>query len=209
MILGLDVSTTVCGWAIIDRNGKNVGIGYHRFAKDVDLYYKISEFRMVIDEAIYEYCGAYPNQIHQIYIEEPVKMYGASTAHVISLLQRFNGMVSATLAIDHGINPVLINALHARSVVGLKVPRGIKKVEGKKAILQHVRDTGLVSENNWQYKKTGQPQDHCFDMADAFVIAYAGYLNESNRISAKATGSVKGDGAGNSVHLPVLSASQA
>jgi len=40
--------------------------------------------------------------------------------------------------------------------------------------LQHVQKLGIIPEEKWGLKRTGNPKDWCFDQADAYVVALAG-----------------------------------
>jgi hypothetical protein len=52
------------------------------------------------------------------------------------------------------VEPTLINVISARGILGIKVPKGLKKTEKKPFILQGVRNMNIVPESKWQYKKT-------------------------------------------------------
>lgn len=96
----------------------------------------------------------------------------ASMASTLAKLQRYNGMISAFLYFEENIEPILINASHARNLCGLKIRRG---EDAKKQVLTYVKDSGIFPEERWEYKKTGNVKDYMYDMCDSWVVARAGY----------------------------------
>ena len=69
------------------------------------------------------------------------------------------------------IQPEYIAATSARKRCGITVPRGSKS---KEVVLQYVVDN--VPDVSIIYTKFGNPQAQCYDKADSWVIAKAGYL---------------------------------
>jgi hypothetical protein len=175
VILGLDASTTVCGWCILKTDGTVFDAGHIKFDSASDLYHRLRQFREML---LNLFKGL---QVRQVFIEEPKKMFGSkSTAHVMSLLQRWNGMVSAMISIDF-MDPVLINEKSARKQIGINIPH--KCSNAKLLVAQHVMESRVLPDILWQFKKTGKLKDHCLDIADAYVVARAGYLNGPIKIS--------------------------
>ncbi len=167
MILGLDVSTTFIGYTILEDNGKYVDIGYLELKKCEDLYEKALLFQFLIKKIKTKY----QNETFKVIVEEPLKRFSKSTAHIIGLLNRFNGMVCTLILIEMGIKAELVNALTARKKNGLKVPKGVKKKDAKNFILGFVKSLKIVPEDKWLLKKTNNPKDFCYDMADSFIVA--------------------------------------
>jgi Holliday junction resolvasome RuvABC endonuclease subunit len=179
MILGLDCSTVVCGWCILDNYGKFLSVGHIKFNKSNNLYDKLRFFRSVIRLAIVENLIK-GGDIDKIFIEEPAKMFSsASTAHIMSLLQRFNGMICAAISIDLAKDPELISCSTARKLVGVSLPKKAKKKDTKNAIYRHIKQLNIIPNETWEYKKTGTLKDHCFDICDAYVVARGGFLRGS------------------------------
>jgi len=112
------------------------------------------------------------DKTNKIYVEEALKSFaaGGSMAQVISLLTAFNAACRYVVYEVLATEPTLLNVSSARKKVGLKIP---KKSNTKKCVLDFVKAQNVIPENIWQYKKTGNPKDYCFDMADSFVIAKA------------------------------------
>jgi Holliday junction resolvasome RuvABC endonuclease subunit len=158
-ILGLDISTTTIGWALIFKeDGRTQSVGHITFKKGLDLWDKLNHFK----EQSNQFLGS---DISAVSIEEPLKGFkpGLSSAQTLSLLSQFNGMVSATVFNITGIKPVHINASTARSSVGIRIDTKDKTKTTKQKILEQVK----FKDNNIPW--TGKKGDE--DAADAWVVA--------------------------------------
>ena len=154
MILGLDVSTSRTGWAIITDEGEYVDSDFFKMKPKTPLEERATAFAKYL--------------INEVRIEEPFSMFsgGKTTAKTMSSLQRFNGMVSL-LAYQHlGKPPTMVGATTARSRCGIKVPRGTK---AKVVVLQWVDDN--IEQFEMVYTKHGNPKPGLDDEADAIVVA--------------------------------------
>jgi len=168
--LGLDISTSSTGWALIDRSGNAIDIGWFSISKIEGLNKKADEVEIGLKKI---------QKPDGIFIEENVLGFsrGASSAGVIVTLAKFNAIVSNICWKLWGIEPVSIPAIRARSLVGLKVPRGENV---KEHVLHWAKNKS--DEKFWPTKvlKTGKrkgqviPVQGCFDAADAFLLATAG-----------------------------------
>ncbi len=172
MILGLDISTSITGVSIVDRNNELIYCEAWRTDKPrLSFYEKLD----AIKDNICHLKSQYP--IEKIYVEEPLGMFaaGRSSAQVISKIQRFNGAVCWMLRELFDMDPEYINVYTARKTCGIKVKRGEK---AKKVVLQHVLET--EKDFKAEYTKKGNPVKGVYDKADSLVIAKAGYyLNKS------------------------------
>ena len=172
MILGLDISTSITGVSIVDRNNELIYCEAWRTDKPrLSFYEKLD----IIKDNICHLKSQYP--IEKIYAEAPLGMFaaGRSSAQVISKIQRFNGVVCWMLRELFDMNPEYINVHTARKTCGIKVKRGENT---KKIVLQHI----LENEKDFkaEYTKRGNPAKGVYDKADSLVIAKAGYyLNKS------------------------------
>lgn len=190
MILGVDISTSITGFAII-ADGQLV----YYDSIDMRKYKGIFEKTMVIKEKILDLYETYQFDsepgvtigdsnypIEHIYIEQSLHMFmgGKSSAKTLSTLTRFNGIVSWILFEIFEIEPKFIGASSARKLAGIKVPRGQK---AKQVVLQHLLDNEAAF--NIEYTKHGNPKPESYDRADAIVIAMAGHATESKNESAK------------------------
>ena len=170
IILGLDISSSITGFALVDAESKELLLYDH-----VDLRKK----KCVFEKA--EYVKQYITQIKEsvnishIYIEQPFTFFnsGGSTAKTMAILQKFNGIVSWLCWDLLKIKPIYIGATQARKAYGIKVPRGKK---AKSVVLEHI----LKNENKFtiEYTRHGNPKTESYDRADAIVIAKAGAILE-------------------------------
>ena len=188
MILGVDVSTSITGLAIVAdgsivyydsvdlRKYKNV-FEKGRILKEkiVDLY----EAYQFSNEEFFLGNSKYP--IEHIYIEQPFTFFnsGGSLAKTMATLQKFNGIVSWFLYEIFEIQPEYVLAQSARKTVGIKVPRGEK---AKAVVLKYLLDTEPAF--NVEYTKKGNPKPESYDRADAIIVAKAGYIIEQERENA-------------------------
>jgi|TARA_R110002020_G_scaffold46430_1_gene132028 hypothetical protein len=184
MVLGVDVSTSITGFAIIADGSllyyDSIDLRKHKgfFSKTIAIKEKILDlyevYQLNNDDESTSLGGAdYP--IEHIYIEQPFTFFnsGGSSAKTMATLQRFNGVVSWLLYEIFEIEPKFIGATSARKVAGIKVPRGQK---AKQVVLQHLLDTEPAFKI--EYTKHGNPKPESYDRADAIIIAKAGYQTE-------------------------------
>ncbi len=189
MILGVDVSTACCGWTVLYPDGRLLTFGYVQLKSEDDLYERLRRFihqmQALKDELNYP--------IEHIYVEEPAKVYNAgSSAHTMSILQRFNGMICAQLWYYFGKKPQLIEVKSARRMVGITIPRKMTRIEVKKLVLEYVKSQVTGCDLLSEQKKTGNPKDYCYDVADSYVIAKAGLLNGQYLLSNSASRLISG-----------------
>lgn len=167
MILGLDISTSITGATVIDENGKVI----YNEAWDLRKYKDFFEKAAVIKSKIWELDDTF--LIKEVYIEQSLQSFrsGFSSAKTLSTLSRFNGVVSWLCYHILELKPEYIAATSARKKCGIKVPKGVK---AKQVVIQYVLDN--VPAVNIVYTKHGNPKPSCFDKADSWVVAQAGYL---------------------------------
>ena len=185
MILGVDVSTSITGFAIV-ADGKLV------YYDSVDLrkYKNVFEKGVVLKEKILDLYEAYQcnNEnsctgsaefpIEHIYIEQPFTFFnsGGSSAKTMATLQKFNGIVSWFIYEMFEIQPKYVLAQSARKTVGIKVPRGQK---AKQVVLKFLLDTEPAF--HIEYTNKGNPKPESYDRADAIIVAMAGHILEQER----------------------------
>ena len=184
MILGIDVSTSITGFAVV--------------ADDEVLYYDSVDLRKykgvinkakVIKEKIDDIFEAYQCDgehalmgssdypIECIYIEQPFTFFnsGGSSAKTMAVLQKFNGIVSWLVYEMFEIEPQYVTAMEARKLCGIKVPRGQK---AKQVVLEHLLDSEQAFKI--EYTNRGNPKPESYDRADAIIVAKAGYKLQQN-----------------------------
>ena len=166
MILGLDISTSITGATILDKDGKvlfNEAWDTRRFKN----FFQKSEY---IEDKIKKL----NHPIQKVYIEQSLQSFrsGFSSAKTLSTLSRFNGVVSWLAYTILRVEPEYMAATSARKLCGIKVPRGVK---AKQVVIKHVIDN--VPDVLIEYTKHGNPKPQCFDKADSWVVAMAGWLS--------------------------------
>ncbi len=182
MILGVDVSTSITGFAVVAegqlvyydsvdlRKYKNV------FDKTIAMKEKILDlyemYQLNNDDSSSAGYGESMYPIEHIYIEQPFTFFnsGGSSGKTMAALQKFNGIVSWLLFETFEIRPEFIGATSARKHAGIKVPRGKK---AKQVVLEHLLETEPAF--HIEYTRHGNPKPESFDRADAIVIAKAGW----------------------------------
>ncbi len=168
MILGIDVSTSKVGLAIIDFDGNLKTYDMIKFKKEHSLEQRAVSF----ENKILKFDKYY--HINSVYIEQPAMMFrgGKTTAATMAKLQRFNGMCSYACRKVFDFDPELIHPNSARKKMNISIPRNVenKKVYIINEVQKHYP--------NFTYQKTrfGNPKPGTDDMADAIVVAYAGYI---------------------------------
>jgi len=188
MVLGIDISTSITGFAIV-ADGQLVfydSIDLRKYKNIFDKTIAIKEKLLDIFEMYQcdneDHLGiggsAYP--IEHIYIEQSLHMFmgGKSSAKTLSVLTRFNGIVSWLVYELFEMVPQFIAATSARKRAGIKIPRGQK---AKTVVLQYLLENEPAFKV--EYTKHGNPKPESYDRADAIVIAHAGYHTEYNDIA--------------------------
>ena len=167
MILGLDVSTSITGATVLDNEGKIVYNEAWDTRKYKDFFKKAEYVEKRIDELRNNGFG-----IERVYIEQSLQSFrsGFSSAKTLSTLARFNGVVSWLVYRILQTEPEYIAATSARKTCGITVSRGQK---GKQVVMQYILDN--VPEVTISYTRNNNIKPECYDKADSWVIAKAGY----------------------------------
>jgi Holliday junction resolvasome RuvABC endonuclease subunit len=133
MILGLDISTSITGLAIVDKSGKMLYTNHIDTRKEKNIFEKANKVR----NSLLELKNSY--SIEFIFIEQPFTFFnsGGSSAKTMAILQRFNGMISWIVNEMFKIEPDYIEASKARKLCGVKIARGQNT---KKVVLEAVLD---------------------------------------------------------------------
>ena len=167
MILGLDVSTSITGYTVIDYQGKLIRCSAWDMRNKKKFSNHFDKASYIKDELLFLKAQM---PIEHVYIEQPFMFFnsGGSSAKTMASLQRFNGIVSWICYSVYDIKPKYLTANEARKHCGIKIPRGEK---AKKVVIEWV----LKNEKGFkvEYTHKGNPKPHYFDMADSLVIATA------------------------------------
>jgi hypothetical protein len=185
MILGVDISTSITGFAVVTDNVlvyyDSIDLRKYKgvFAKTIAMKEKLMDiyemYQLDNDDRL---VGDSEFPIEHIYIEQSLHMFmgGKSSAKTLSTLTRFNGIVSWLLFELFEMEPQFIGASSARKRAGIKVPRGEK---AKQVVLKYLLDNEPTFKI--QYTSKGNPKPESFDRADAIIIARAGDIIEREK----------------------------
>jgi len=168
LILGLDVSTSITGITILEKDGTLV----YNDSWDTRKYKSFFEKVKYVEEQVVHLSKLYGG-FERVFIEESLQTFrsGFSSAKTLSTLARFNGVVSWLVYRILKTEPEYLAATSARKLCGIKVPRGTK---AKQVVIQHILDN--VPEIQIEYTKQNNVKPHCYDKADSWVIAKAGLI---------------------------------
>jgi hypothetical protein len=172
-ILGLDVSTSNTGVVFLDDSAQILTLDHIDFKGCETFWDKCDRLR----ERFQEFKQVHP-QIAAFYIEEPMKRFAAgfSSAEVISMLQRFNGIACFLARETWGVDPVYVNVASARKLAGIKVTTKAKSggKDVKTQVFDHMAANDL-KHVSWPLKmRSANIVDWAKDVTDAYVIAKAG-----------------------------------
>ena len=168
LTIGLDISTSCTGICALDERGSLVSLTHIKYPSKLSLWEKADLTRSELKKLIAQTDGTFK----RFFVEESLQKFrpGLSSAKTLTTLSKFNGIVSYLGREVFKIDPEAINVNAARKSVGLKVPRGTK---AKAVVMQHCIDNEKMFEV--EYTRFGNIKQHYYDIADAIVIAKAGF----------------------------------
>ena len=180
MILGLDISTSIVGIAVINPETKELVVSEHIDLTKIDSVFSKAE---LVGAELWRISNTH--DIENLFIETALMRFipGRSRADTIVKLAKFNGIVSWICYDTFGLKPTYLNVNTARSLYGLSFPRGTKGPQRKKMVVEAVIEKEKtafkyeMARGGKNYKKGTD------DRADAVVIARAGEFllrNENN-----------------------------
>ena len=170
MILGLDISSSITGITVLDEKGSILYCMHVDTRKEKGLIKKAKK----VEEALFNLsCQV---EINRIYVEQSLQTFrsGFSSANTLSVLSKMNGIVSWICYKVFGKEPLYLEAKSARKQIGIKIPKGSK---AKEVVMDFMVDN--VEDFKVQYTRYGNPSPGYADRADSYVIAKAGWLNET------------------------------
>lgn len=170
--LGLDISTSCTGICILDRELKIkelIALDFKNKNKYPNLFSKAAKVESTLTELGSRF------KIESVAIESALHMFrpGASSANTISMLMKFNGIVSWLAFKTLNIEPEFISASTARKQCGIKIKKGKK---AKLTVLEHLMENEAQFVPFVKYTRTGSISPNTYDMSDAFVIAKASLI---------------------------------
>lgn len=172
--MGLDASTSVIGVSMVDETQQVLLVTHIDLTKCKTLWEKCDLAEKRIAELFNEH------RPDVVMIEEALKRFqpGMSSANVISLLLRWNGIVSFFVYRLLGIPPLYISANEARKLAGVKCTTKAKSggLSQKEQVVKHMLAHDLAH-ITFDITKTGKYQGYVGDQVDAYVLAKAASLN--------------------------------
>jgi hypothetical protein len=183
--LGLDVSTSIIGWALLPQKidvcaggQKPLCMGHIDLRKVKGGFWNKVDISYGMFESLKEMLVTQGYIITGIFIEEPLKKFsrGKSSASTLSLLSRFNAIVSFFMRQLFSVEPLYIDATVARRKLGIPlVSRKKSGLSHKEQVIKFLME-GVFRDISWPVTKTGLVQQWVGDELDAYVICIAGCL---------------------------------
>lgn len=194
MIFGWDISTSVVGVCVLKNDGTWVESSYFSFstmAKSADgIYEKMNSCEQWLESVLRKHSE---DSSHTHFFEDRLANFskGFTRLQTLMMLAAFNAMFSyRTLQVHKAIagkdKLIEFNHLHPSTVKaimkkdGLLIPKGSDKKQMTLLFVRRVNEQFPV-----EYTRTGMPKPFCYDMADAFIVARAGYLRKYLSKNAK------------------------
>jgi hypothetical protein len=183
IVLGLDISTANIGICTVDSESLEL-LSAHGLpmSKIKGLYLKAAAFEEKLREVIKE-LAAQNSCPDAIVIEQSLQAFrrNMSSAGTIAKLNRFNGMASYIARTVVDVPVQMGNVVSVRKQLGLKLDRK-SPLGTKDQVLNWVSRQNPMLNFDWPTKilkggpSKGQMriEDYCYDIADAFVMAYWG-----------------------------------
>lgn len=167
MLLGLDISSSIIGYTILDDEGQMLECECIRLERFKDFFIKVKNVKNKLLELSKKF------KIEHVYIEESLQAFtaGKSSAMTIQALSKINGTVSWLCYEIFDVTPEYVSAGTARKFCKIKVPKGEK---AKPVVLAFVVDN--EPKFALEFTAKGNPVPGSFDKADSYVIAKAGNI---------------------------------
>lgn len=171
--LGLDISTSCIGMALLNENKELLKETCLRLDKapykTYSFYEKLEAFRGFLLEFV-EGC-----KVDCVVVEQALGGHVRSSAQIIQKLARFNGACRFIVFSELGIIPEEIHPSTIKARVKLKVPKGgCKKTETLKLI------TELYPQFTYGLTRSGNPEKGSDDRADAIMAALGFIILQEN-----------------------------
>lgn len=178
MLLSLDISTSITGWAIINKNKQIVSYG-HWDLRNPKKFSSFWDKCFFVEKGLNNIFSRFP-EINKVLIEQSLFAFsgGKSSAKTLSMLTKFNGIISWIIRKETNIEPDFISATSARKKTGIKIKKGEKgKDKAREFVLDNVREF----QAQWTIKGNLKPA--CLDEIDAIVLCYAGFSMFNDKLN--------------------------
>lgn len=183
MILGMDISTSCTGFCVVDDAGEPVHFSKVELTKVENFFEKVKKVKAHALNLMIQY------NIEEIAVEDYLTSFarGRSSSGTLFKLAKFNGIIQWVCYNDLDIEAHPINVNNARKINNIVVL-------GKKKTTEHTKDQVLrqVKEvvgdkfifptkilKSGPRKGVEVYEKYAYDMADAFVIAKAMWLEKN------------------------------
>jgi len=175
MILGLDISTSIIGITILDKDGKIIktdALDLRNKNHYPDIYAKYQKVFETVRHLRHQTWYEGSDIFSHIFIEQSLQMFrsGFSSAKTLSTLSSFNGVVTYLCFRELGIKPEHLSASSARKSCGITIKKGTK---AKEQVVKFLLDN--EPKFTVEYTKSGNLKPKYYDIADSIIIAKAGY----------------------------------
>lgn len=164
---GLDISTTVCGYSIINEDKELVDKGYYKFKKqdDWELIHLAEQFSENVLPKL--------ENVDFIILEDALKKYssGFSSNKSITVLLQFNAIIRYILQKKFGIDKIKtvhVNTARKSSLGRAFSPKGI---DAKQWVLEQISSKFSIE---WPLTRFGNIQAECEDIADSIILSLYG-----------------------------------
>ncbi len=183
MILGIDISTSCTGFCIVDDEGNPAHFSYVELTKVENFFEKAKKVKLHILDLMIKY------NISEIAVEDYLTSFarGRSSSGTLFKLAKFNGIIQWICYADLGMQASPINVNAARKINNISVLSKKKTSENTKD--QVLRQVQVIIGEEFDFPtkilKSGPRkgleiyEKHSYDMADAFVIAKAMWIEKA------------------------------
>jgi len=175
MYLGLDVSTTCTGVAILDENKKLILQSHITTTKVPTL----TERALIVEDYIKELHNDY--NITYVGIEAPLLSFkkGFTNTTTLTKLLMFNGIVSYIVYKELGVKPTHKHVSSARKMSSYNIMKKfLKQKTTKNKIVEFVDK--MLKDFKIEFTKNNTIKSYIYDEADAAVVALAIFQEEAN-----------------------------
>lgn len=178
-VLGLDISTSVTGYTVLDDSFNIIKMGHIDFGKCKTLWEKADLGDSVLANLLAT-SGVWP--VTAVYIEESLLGFtaGASSAQTIMTLSKFNALLSYFVRNRTGLEPNFVAANSARKQVGIKLIQkkkcGISHKE--QAFMWATTEGGPLASVEFPKTRTGKFKPFVGDEVDSYIVARCGVIYE-------------------------------
>jgi Holliday junction resolvasome RuvABC endonuclease subunit len=183
MILGIDISTSCTGFCVLNSEGKAIHFSCVELSKEKNFNKKVENVRIKISNILKDY------EIQDIVVEESLQSFrrGLSSAATLFKLAKFNGIIQWLCYDNFQMITTAINVNTARKLNNIKVNKKLDKSikdQVLDVVKEHVGDSfsfPMKTLKSGPRKGQTVTDKTSYDMADAFVIARARWIENNNK----------------------------